>query len=147
MIQYEWDNVPVSEYNRLRKLVGWEVIQEEQAEPGLKNSTVIAAVFEQKIVGMARLISDGGMMSFIVDVMVDPAYQDKGVGTLLMKKLLLREKEMLQKSEIKYISVLATVKNEKFYTKLGFMERPNLLMGAGMTIKLAEGKRYKFEKE
>ena len=73
--------ISVSEYNKLRESVGWRQIDRQRAEKGLDNSYyTIAAYDEERAVGFARVIGDGGYMYLIADVMVDPQYQGQGIG-------------------------------------------------------------------
>lgn len=67
----------------------------------------------EKLVGAARAISDGVSSSAIYDVVVDPAYQGKGIGRRLMDAIL----EQLPKRSVMLVS---THGNEQFYRKLGF---------------------------
>ena len=60
--------ISVKEYNRIRLAVGWKELDEEQARIGLENSAYLTVAWddsesrgETKPVGMARVISDGGI--------------------------------------------------------------------------------------
>lgn len=136
MIEYGFTVPGKEEYDRLRSLVGWEKISEAQFENGMKNSISVSAREGGKLVGYARTITDRGMLSFIVDVMVDPGMQRQGIGKALVRMLMDAHKEWLAPGEIGYISVLSTSGREPFYKKLGFAARPNVLLGAGMTAKV-----------
>ena len=77
-IEYQ-NHITVEEYNTLRQSVGWNRIEAEQAQTGLSNSTYqVKAVHGEEVVGMARLISDGGYVVLIAEVIVRPDYQGKG---------------------------------------------------------------------
>lgn len=134
------------EYNYLRSCVEWEAVSDRLISQAMEHSIVITARSGNTLVGMARMITDGGMMSFIVDVMVHPDHQSRGIGAVLVKRLLEVQKEQLFDREFGYVSVLVTKGNEKFYKPLGFMERPNLMQGPGMTVKILANKINKFER-
>lgn len=68
---------------------------------------------QPRLVGAARAISDGVTSSAIYDVVVEPAYQNQGVGRALMQNLLSR----LPKRSVMLVSVHG---KEGFYQKLGF---------------------------
>jgi len=52
----------VADYDRLRDVVGWGAYPEEVAEPCMARSLYGACVLlEGTVVGMARVLSDGGM--------------------------------------------------------------------------------------
>ena len=70
-------------------------IDPEQIEAGLNGSAFIVAAYDQnQIVGMSRLIWDGGMVALIPDVLVLPEYQMKGIEQEMVTQLL----DFLQKS-------------------------------------------------
>lgn len=95
---------------------------------------------------MARLITDGGMLSLIADVMVDPDFQAQGIGNTLIRQLLALQKELVDDDEYCYVNVLASKGNDGFYKTMGFMNRPNLMLGPGMTMKILGGKINKYER-
>ena len=98
-----------------------------------------------RLIGLARLITDYGITGLIADVMVDPQYQRKGFGDMLVKGLLLLEKELLGETDSFYVNVLASRGNDSFYKQMGFMPRPNLMLGPGMTMKMQGNKKNTFE--
>ena len=136
MIKYSFSDPSFEEYNELRSAVGWEAVSRGQFENAIDHSVSVCARDGAKLVGYARNITDKGMMSFIVDVMVAPGVQSQGIGTALMKSLMDDHRSWLKEGEIGYISVLATTGKEPFYKKLGFAKRPNIMLGAGMTAKV-----------
>ena len=102
MIIYRSD-MPVDEYNRMRQAVG-----------------------------MARVVSDGGYMTLVADVMVLPEYQGKGIGRQLMTNISEYFDSPSSDGRCIMVNLMATTGNEGFYRKFGFTERPNDAMGAGM---------------
>ena len=81
MITYR-NEISTEAYHTLRHGVGWKALDSAQAARGLKNSAYLdippgTAVCRR---GMARVISDGRYMFLIVDVMVLPEYQGRGIG-------------------------------------------------------------------
>jgi len=40
------------------------------------------------VIGMARVVGDGAMFFYIQDVVVTPAHQGRGVGTLLLERVM-----------------------------------------------------------
>ena len=131
--------ISVKEYNRIRLAVGWKELDEEQARIGLENSAYLTVAWddsesrgETKPVGMARVISDGGYMALIVDVMVLPEYQGKGVGRRLMENITEWLDQLTKDGRCIMVNLMATPGNESFYEKFGFVARTNDHMGAGM---------------
>ena len=84
MIRYT-DHISPEEYLGLRRKAGWTELPAEQAEACTGNIYMIVCAREEgKAVGMARLLWDGGNIAFLSDVIVDPQYQGRGIGTELV---------------------------------------------------------------
>ena len=77
------------EYVELLRRVGWTSPPVEDCRRALGGSlTAICAVDERKVVvGMGRLVGDGRMYCFAVDVVVDPDAQRQGIGQGIMDAL------------------------------------------------------------
>ncbi|MCY1715245.1 GNAT family N-acetyltransferase [Caproiciproducens galactitolivorans] len=134
-IEYQ-NHITVEEYNTLRQSVGWNRIEAEQAQTGLSNSTYqVKAVHGEEVVGMARLISDGGYVVLIADVIVRPDYQGKGVGKGMITRILEKIKGSLKDGQCVFINLMAAEGREPFYRQFGFLERPAKGSGAGMSMK------------
>ncbi len=91
-MKIEWNNITPEQYNALRLSVGWDPVTKAQAEIGLKNSSVLTAVEDGKVLGMVRSLSDGAIQSLIAEVAVAPEYQHRGIASLLMREALRHEK-------------------------------------------------------
>ena len=125
----------VEEFNYLYDAVGWESYDRKVSEKGLANTTYSISIYDDsKIVGYGRLIGDGICFLYIHDVMVDPKYQNKKIGTQIMNKLL--EKVNQVKLENPYVRVYlgASKGKEKFYERFGFITRENANLGSGMIL-------------
>ena len=140
------EKICAAEYNELRQAVGWEEVPEDLVVKSLSHSILITARVGERLVGMARLISDMGMTALIADVMVHPDYQRRKIGDTLVRRLLAFQKKELGDGGFSYVNVLATKGNEGFYKPMGFLSRPNLLQGSGMTMKILANKINKFER-
>lgn len=78
------------------------------------NSQVVASVWmNDRLVAIGRMITDFEMYSSIFDVVVDPEFQKKGLGQMVMKAL-------IEKAPKTCIYLTSTFGNEAFYHKLGF---------------------------
>lgn len=132
MIRYT-DIISVEDYNKIRKAVGWKVLDEKQARSGLDNSLyVVAAYDDDEAVGSARIIGDGGYMYLVADVMVLPEYHGKGIGGNLLRRINRWFDDLAEDGSCVMVNLMATSGNEGFYEKFGFIKRPNEKMGAGM---------------
>lgn len=129
------NEISVDDYNMLRLSVGWTEIEESQALTGLKNTRyIVVAKLENKTVGMARWITDGGYIAFIADVIVLPEYQGQGIGKSMMTMIMDSIRDSLREGQGVYIGLMAAKGKEAFYKKFGFADRPNDSLGAGMTL-------------
>lgn len=128
------NTLTTGDYNALRTSVGWSPMCTELAKTSLSNSWyIVTAVYEDMVVGMARIIGDGGFMHFIQDIIVRPDYQGNGIGAALMKRCMEKIKSSVPSDASVMVSALADKGQEKFYERYGFRARPNEYEGAGLT--------------
>ena len=73
-----------------------------------------------KVVGMGRVIGDGGCFCQVVDICVIPGRQGKGLGKLIMKNITEFIKTSLPKSC--YTSLIADGDAFYLYEKFGFQD-------------------------
>jgi predicted GNAT family N-acyltransferase len=133
MINYV-HNILVEDYNFLRKSVGWNEIDKIQAQIGINNSAyLVVAMHDDKTVGLARLVSDGGYIAFIVDVIVLPGYQGNGIGKCLIQKVIANIISNLKEGQSVSVNLMSAKGKESFYNQFGFINRPNDDVGCGMT--------------
>ena len=111
-------------YNKVEILnlydsVGWSnyTSNPSMLSNAYKHSLKILGAYDaDKLVGIIRVVGDGYSMVYIQDIIVLPDYQRKGVGTLLLEKILFEYKNVYQKVLI----TDNTEKNIQFYKSLGF---------------------------
>ena len=119
-----------NEFNELFLSVGWGTRDDKKIDAHRKNSCFsVCVVDEDKIVGMARVVGDGSYYT-IFDVVTRKEYQNKGIGTLLMNKIISWYKSI--EDDDTYLYLGASFGKEKFYEKFGFKSRPYGNIGAGM---------------
>lgn len=113
--------------------VGWEPPGIEQVQKALENTIATFTAYDNdKAIGMVRLIGDSGMSFYIKDFAVVPAYQSKGVGTLLLNALEKYIKENIKPGWAVSLELISSKNAVKFYQKHGFEERPCDWDGPGM---------------
>lgn len=128
------NNLSAGDYNLLRSSVGWSPMSSQLAKASLVNSWyIVAAIHEDMVIGMARIVGDGGFLHFIQDVIVNPGFQGKGVGKALVEKCLEKIKASVPSDVSVLVTSLADKGQEKFYEKFGFRARPNEFEGAAMS--------------
>lgn len=84
-MQIQIDTLTPELFLNLYRSVGWEAPGLDQIKTALDHSTAAFCVFDgDVVVGMARLLGDGGMSFYIKDLAVRPEYQGRGVGKMLI---------------------------------------------------------------
>jgi spermidine synthase len=79
---------------------------------------------EGRIIGMGRALSDGVSDAYIQDVVVDPAFRGRGIGSRIVEDLVHR----LRHDGIDWIGLGAEAGTYDFYRKAGFTELPGCLV-------------------
>ena len=111
------NKLSVKDYCTLRKAVGWYDIPENIVRQALdKSDFIVSAVVDNSTVGMARLITDG-VQALIMDVIVHPDYQRKGIGKGLMANTMQYLKSTYGQM---VVNLTTSDANVGFYEKLGF---------------------------
>jgi len=132
-ITYSSD-ITVEAYNALLKSVNWKEQPYEQAASGLANSIVFVAEDNGTPVGVTRIVTDSGYIAIIVDVVVNPDYQGKGIGKTLTQKAVNYLKNNLPPGWSINISLMSAKGKEGFYEQFGFVNRPSERFGNGMSL-------------
>ena len=78
--------------------------------------TYVCAYEGDQLIGFAKVISDGGVHAFLLDPTVDPDFQRKGIGRLLVTKCV----EIARLNNIEWIHVDFEPRFESFYRECGF---------------------------
>ncbi|MCX6251468.1 MAG: GNAT family N-acetyltransferase [Bacteroidetes bacterium] len=81
----------------------------------------ISAYDEDKMVGTGAIISDGIHHALIVNMIVHPDYQCRGIGTQILKLLVKKCKD----HRVRDIQLFAAKDKFPFYMKHGFSFRPD----------------------
>lgn len=120
MINYK-ENVQVEkeDLEKLYSSVGWSAYTNNLAllDKAIKNSlNVITAWENEKLVGLIRVVGDNHTIIYIQDILVNPNYQNKKIGTQLMSQTLEKYKNVRQKTLL--TEDAPNVRH--FYEKFGF---------------------------
>jgi GNAT superfamily N-acetyltransferase len=125
------------QYCNLKEAVGFGVPTTVQAQKGIENSIyLISAYVDGEVVGMGRLVGDGAIIFYIQDLCIKPEFQSKGIGKLIVEKLLQYIKSNSIPNTKVTVGLMAAKGKEKFYEKLGFRIRPNDKEGSGMMLNI-----------
>ena len=80
-----------------------------------ENSThVVLAIYDNKVIGFARALSDGVFNAAIYDLVVNKDFQNNQIGMHMLKHIL---KEI---GSLSCIHLISTIDNLEFYQKAGF---------------------------
>lgn len=125
----------VKEYNDLRVLANLRRIDSNLAKIGLRHSLYALSFYhEDTLIAMGRVVGDMGIIFYLQDVIVHPQYQNMGLGTKLINKLLAYIKSFKGESGEIMVGLMSSLGKESFYEKHGFFRRPNDNYGNGMTL-------------
>jgi ribosomal protein S18 acetylase RimI-like enzyme len=113
----------VADYLRLRREAGLTPKTEAQAAAALPGSWAACHVVAEdtgEVVGMGRLLGDGGWYFHVVDMAVLPAHQRRGIGDAVLGALLDRVREAAAPGA--YVNLLADPPGRRLYARHGFAE-------------------------
>lgn len=69
--------------------MGWNIPDDEAIGRALASSLFsVVAEDDGLLVGLGRVVGDGGLYFYVQDVMVHPSFQGKGLGTQLMQRVM-----------------------------------------------------------
>ncbi len=124
------DEVPgAEEYRAMRRAAGLNARTAEAAAIGLPNSLHAICVREDgRLIGMGRVIGDGGTFAQITDIAVLPEKQGQGIGHEIVARLVAWCNRSLPASC--YLSLIADPPADRIYAKFGF----DHAVGMGRTI-------------
>ena len=130
------EGIPVEDYMRLHEEVKWGVVPVDQARNTVSNSAFIISARKEDgtVIGVTRLLWDGGTTAYVCDVIVSPAYHHNGIGRALVSRAIEHMKKNIQPGWRVFIALVSAPGKENFYENFGFIRRPNDTQGAGMSF-------------
>jgi GNAT superfamily N-acetyltransferase len=109
----------VTEFVQLTAAVGWKPRDEKAVARALDGSLyAVRAELDGVVVGMGRVIGDGGLHYYLTDVAVHPAHQRRGVGSLIVQSLTRVVEAVPFKNT--WIGVFAVEGTVEFYARYGY---------------------------
>ena len=82
---------------------------------------------------MGRIVGDG-IYNTVCDIVIDPAYQGRGLGTEIMNRLLAYLENQTPENGRASVQLIAEKGKETFYEKFGFQSVPDESSGSGMRM-------------
>ena len=127
------NQLTVNDFSRLYQSAGWGCPNEKMIQVSLEKSYATFSVEEDgMIIGMARLLGDGGLAFYLKDFVIMPEYQGRGIGKVLLAHVENYIKNELEEGWNTCLELMSAKGKEEFYKKFGFEERPTEFRGAGM---------------
>jgi ribosomal protein S18 acetylase RimI-like enzyme len=124
---------PPDDYRRLRVAAGLSPKSAAGAAVGLPN-TLFGVVVRKggRLVGMGRVVGDGGLHLQVVDIAVEPEHQGRGLGKALVGTIV----EHLRQTapEGTYVSLIADGEAHRLYAQFGFKPTAPESIGMAFTI-------------
>lgn len=129
---------PVADYLRLRKEAGLTPTTVEQATAALRGAWASCHVTDRsgEVVGMGRLLGDGGWYFHVIDMAVLPGHQRRGIGDAVLRALLDRVRDQAPAGA--YVSLLADPPGRRLYQRHGFNETAPGSIGMATRLSDAE---------
>ena len=118
------------ELEELCDRVGWARRPLRKVKKAIEHSFLVVSMWEvqgnkRRLIGFARATSDHAFNATIWDVVVDPKFQNRGLGKALMKYAV----NQLRSADISNITLFADPQVVKFYQRLGFIVDPEGIKG------------------
>ena len=111
----------VDDYRRLRLAAGMTPKSEEAARRGLPNTLHgVSLLRDGAVVGMGRVIGDGGCFFIVSDIAVLPELQGRGLGRRIMAALDAWLRANVPESA--YVNLVADGDAKHLYAKFGFAD-------------------------
>ena len=121
--------IPMDKVEKIYRNCGWG--EGEIISIAVKGSYCNVLAFDNDIpVGFSRIISDGAAYALLVDTMVSPNHKRKGIGALMVNKLI----EYCRSKNIYIIKLVSSNEAIGFYESLNFKQCEEDT--PGMTLKL-----------
>ncbi|MGA4837922.1 GNAT family N-acetyltransferase [Streptomyces sp. G45] len=115
------DAPSVETYLRLRSESGLSARTSEAVRAGLAHTWYAVTVCHgEEVVGMGRVVGDGGCVFQIVDICLLPDHQGRGLGKRIMAALVGELERRAPKSA--YVSLIADGDARFLYEKFGFRD-------------------------
>jgi len=104
--------------SELFSLVGWGIRKPEEIQSAFEKSSYIRfAYLNNVLVGFGRTVDDGRYYALIVDLVIDPEFQSKGIGS----NILIYLKNSLE--GYAFTTLTSAVGKEAFYEKQGWKKQ------------------------
>ena len=123
-------DINLYELEELCDRVGWARRPLRKVKKAIQHSFLVVSMWEvqgkrRHLIGFARATSDYAFNATIWDVVVDPSFQNRGLGKAMMKYTISK----LRSADISNITLFADPQVVDFYRRLGFVLDPEGIKG------------------
>ncbi|WP_040978918.1 GNAT family N-acetyltransferase [Oceanobacillus jeddahense] len=116
-IKYQTPSIDA--FNQLRVEAGLSSKERKAIEIGLPNTLFAVTIYdEDTLIGLGRVVGDGGVVFHVVDIVVKPSYQGQGIGKKVMEEITDYLDEHAYQGS--YVSLIADIPADKLYEQFGF---------------------------
>lgn len=120
-------------YCALRASAGLAPKTLEAARLGLPNSWAAVSVRHgDRLVGMGRIVGDGGCFFDLVDIAVHPDHQGRGIGRAIVDALMETARRKMPESA--YFTLVANRPADALYARYGFDYLPDRLVAMALVV-------------
>jgi GNAT superfamily N-acetyltransferase len=129
------DGTPTAEeYAAFRAHVRWPPVDPAQASEGLTASLacVLARDADGTLVGMGRVVGDGGVYLYLQDVIVLERWRNNGIGTRITEALMDHVRKLGGPGT--FVGLMAANGAGPFYERFGFQPRGEDRPGMWLTL-------------
>ncbi len=114
-----YNSPSATDYIALRVKSGMGAKDLSKAEIALEHSLFIVSLWDNdRLIGLGRIVGDQGITYVVTDIMVDPAYQRKGLGKRIMKEIDFYLEQNTDQNA--YICLIANKPADKLYAQYKF---------------------------
>ncbi|EEF58980.1 GNAT family N-acetyltransferase [Pedosphaera parvula] len=116
--QHTTENLSWENLSTLFQSVGWGPRSASELQDAFSKSTHLIFAYDQnQLVGCGRTVDDGKYYCLIVDVIVAPTHQRRGIGTHIIDHLKQQTRDYL------FCTLTAAPDKASFYETLGFRKQ------------------------
>jgi predicted N-acetyltransferase YhbS len=109
----------IEDYCRLRVSAGLSPKSPEAAAAGLPNTLFgVVVLKDNKVIGMGRVIGDGGLFYQVVDIAVEPEHQRRGLGKAIVGRIVGHLRQSAPAGA--HVSLIADGPAHHLYSQFGF---------------------------
>lgn len=130
------NEIKPEDFLNIRSNLNWNPMPYNLVKKAINGSMVnISIYYEDKCIGVGRIVGDHALKGMLTDIMVLPEYQNKGVGKMIVKSLINELDKKISEGEMFQLEASPTANNREFYIKCGLKYKPENQDGVYLWIR------------